>query len=178
MSLLRSHGVTRNPELMTKESEGGWFYQQVELGFNYRMTDIQAALGLSQMKRLNEFVGKRHVLAKRYNELLVDLPIIIPWQMPDSYSGLHLYVIRLELDKIEHTHRDVFESLREQGIGVNLHYIPVHTQPFYQNLGFKQGDFPEAESYYTEAISLPMFPTMTETLQDQVIAALHKAVQV
>lgn len=152
MELFRSHGVTRNPELMTKESDGDWYYQQIELGFNYRMTDIQAALGISQMKRLNEFVTRRHVLAKRYNELLTDLPITIPWQHPDSYSGLHLYVIRLHLDKIELTHRDVFESLREQGIGVNLHYIPVHTQPYYQNLGFKPGDFPEAECYYWKSV--------------------------
>lgn len=177
MELLRSHGVTRNPELMTKESDGGWFYQQIELGFNYRMTDMQAALGISQMKKLDEFVTRRHVLAERYNELLIDFPITIPWQHPDSYSGLHLYVIRLHLDKIELAHSDVFESLREQGIGVNLHYIPVHTQPYYQNLGFKLGDFPEAECYYSEAISLPMYPTMTEAQQDQVIAALHKAVQ-
>ena len=177
MELFRSHGITRNPELMTKESDGDWYYQQIELGFNYRMTDIQAALGISQMKKLNEFVTRRHVLAKRYNELLTDLPITIPWQHPDSYSGLHLYVIRLHLDKIELTHLDVFESLREQGIGVNLHYIPVHTQPYYQNLGFKSGDFPESECYYSDAISLPMYPTMSETQQDQVIAALHKAVQ-
>ena len=177
MELFRSHGVTRNPELMTKESDGGWFYQQIELGFNYRMTDMQAALGISQMKKLDEFVTRRHVLAKHYNELLTDLPITIPWQHPDSYSGLHLYVIRLHLDKIELTHRDVFESLREQGIGVNLHYIPLHTQPYFQNLGVKLGDFPEAECYYSEAISLPMYPTMSEAQQDQVIAALHKAVQ-
>lgn len=177
MELFRSHGVTRNPELMTKESDGDWYYQQIELGFNYRMTDMQAALGISQMKRLNEFVTRRHVLAKRYNELLTDLPITIPWQHPDSYSGLHLYVIRLHLDEIKLTHRDVFELLREQGIGVNLHYIPVHTQPYYQNLGFKPGDFPEAECYYSEAISLPMYPAMSETQQDLVIAALHKAVQ-
>jgi len=177
MELFRSHGVTRSPELMTSKSEGGWYYEQITLGFNYRMTELQAALGISQLHRLDEFVTQRHVLAKRYNELLTDLPITIPWQHPDSYSGLHLYVIRLHLDKIELTHRDVFESLREQGIGVNLHYIPVHTQPYYQNLGFKLGDFPEAECYYSEAISLPMYPTMSEAQQDLVIAALHKAVQ-
>lgn len=177
MALLRSHGITRNPELMTKEPEGDWYYQQIELGFNYRMTDMQAALGVSQMKRLNEFVERRHVLSKRYDDMLTDLPITTPWQHSDSYSGLHLYVIRLHLDKVELTHREIFESLREQGIGVNLHYIPVYTQPYYQNRGFKSEDFPEAECYYSEAISLPMYPAMSEAQQDQVIAALHNAVQ-
>ncbi|MDD2367420.1 MAG: UDP-4-amino-4,6-dideoxy-N-acetyl-beta-L-altrosamine transaminase [Desulfuromonadaceae bacterium] len=175
MGLLRSHGITRDPALMTHEADGPWYYQQVALGFNYRMTDLQAALGVSQMTRLHEYVARRHQLAKRYNELLAPLPITIPWQHPDSYSGLHLYVIRLQLDKISRSHGEVFESLRQQGISVNLHYIPVHTQPYYQKMGFKAGDYPEAEKYYTEAISLPMYPTMTETQQDQVIAALRGA---
>src|SRR5690606_30643826 len=125
MALYRSHGVTREPELMTKQPDGPWYYQQVELGFNYRMTELQAALGVSQMERLDEFVSNRHRLANRYNELLKALPITLPWQHPDSYSGLHLYVIRLKLDEVHVTHNDVFTSLREQGIGVNLHYIPV-----------------------------------------------------
>lgn len=175
MALYRSHGVTREPELMTKQPDGPWYYQQVELGFNYRMTELQAALGVSQMERLDEFVSNRHRLANRYNELLKELPIALPWQHPDSYSGLHLYVIRLRLDEVHVTHNDVFASLREQGVGVNLHYIPVHTQPYYQKMGFKQGDFPEAEKYYSEAISLPMFQTMTDEQQDQVVAALNKA---
>lgn len=175
MGLLRSHGITRDPALMTHEADGPWYYQQVALGFNYRMSDLQAALGVSQMTRLHEYVARRHQLAARYNELLASLPITIPWQHPDSYSGLHLYVIRLQLDKISSSHRAVFESLRQQGIGVNLHYIPVHTQPYYQKMGFNAGDYPEAEKYYTEAISLPMYPTMTEVQQDQVIAALRGA---
>lgn len=172
IELLRSHGVTRDPKLMTHEPDGGWYYQQVDLGFNYRMTEMQAALGISQMDRLDDFVSSRHRLASRYNERLANLPITLPWQHPDSYSGLHLYVIRLELDKLSNTHREVFEQLREAGIGVNLHYIPVHTQPFYQAMGFSVGDFPAAEQYYREAISLPMFQSMTEAQQDEVISVL------
>lgn len=177
MALLRSHGITRDPAQMTHESDGPWYYQQIDLGFNYRMTELQAALGLSQMQRLDEFVTKRHGIAKRYDELLAETPVVTPWQHPDSYSGLHLYVIRLQLDQIKKSHRQVFEALREQGIGVNLHYIPVHTQPYYQRMGFRAGDLPEAERYYAEAISLPMYPTMSCDQQDQVIAALTKALQ-
>lgn len=177
MALLRSHGITRNPAQMTHAPDGPWYYQQIDLGFNYRMTELQAALGVSQMQRLDDYVSRRHALARRYDEQLADLPVTLPWQHPDSYSGLHLYVIRLKLDQIDRTHREVFEALREQGIGVNLHYIPVHTQPYYQRMGFKAGDFPEAERYYAEAISLPMYPTMTTAQQDQVITALSKALR-
>lgn len=173
MGLLRSHGITRNPALMSGEMDGSWYYEQVELGFNYRMTDIQGALGASQMQRLGHYVSRRHELARRYDRLLADLPLTLPWQHPDGYSGLHLYVIRLQLDKINRSHRDVFESLREKEIMVNLHYIPVHTQPYYQRMGFKQGQFPEAERYYSEAISIPLYPTMTVGQQDEVIAALR-----
>jgi dTDP-4-amino-4,6-dideoxygalactose transaminase len=141
------------------------------------MTELQAALGLSQMTRLHSFVAARHLLANRYNELLLDLPITLPHDIPDTYSGLHLYVIRLQLDKITKTHRQVFDELREKGIGVNVHYIPVHTQPYYQKLGFRLGDFPEAEGYYQEAISLPMFHSMTQAEQDYVIAALTQVLQ-
>jgi UDP-4-amino-4,6-dideoxy-N-acetyl-beta-L-altrosamine transaminase len=175
MDLLRSHGVTRDPALLTHESDGPWYYQQIELGYNYRMTELQAALGLSQLERLDDYVARRHRLAQRYNWLLLEFPVVVPWQHPDSYSGLHLYVIRLQLDKITCSHRQVFESMREQGIGVNVHYIPVHTQPYYQNMGFREGDFPKAERYYQEAISLPMYPTMAETQQDEVVTALQKA---
>ncbi|KJK19536.1 UDP-4-amino-4,6-dideoxy-N-acetyl-beta-L-altrosamine transaminase [Pseudomonas sp. NPDC087612] len=177
MALLRSHGITRDPQQMTHEADGPWYYQQIDLGFNYRMTELQAALGVSQMQRLDQFIARRHELAARYNELLAALPLTLPWQHPDSYSGLHLYVIRLQLDKIDKTHRQVFESLREQGIGVNLHYIPVHTQPYYTAMGFARGDFPEAEAYYRDAISIPMFQTMSESQQDVVVAALTKALQ-
>lgn len=174
LNLLRSHGITREEGLMTKPGDGPWYYQQIELGYNYRMTDMQAALGVSQMQRLDEYVDKRHELAERYNELLKELPITLPWQHEDSYSGLHLYVIRLHLDKISKTHLDVFNGMREAGILVNLHYIPVHLQPYYQEMGFNEGQFPEAEQYYKEAISLPMFPTMTEEQQNQVVDTLRE----
>lgn len=178
MNLYRSHGITRDPAQMTHEPDGPWYYQQIGLGYNYRMTELQAALGVSQMQRLDTFVARRHELAKRYDELLADLPVTTPWQHPDSYSGLHLYVIRLQLDKINKTHRQVFEALRNQGIGVNLHYIPVHTQPYYQNIGFKTGDFPDAERYYNEAISLPMYQGLTNAQQDEVIGALYNVLEV
>jgi UDP-4-amino-4,6-dideoxy-N-acetyl-beta-L-altrosamine transaminase len=172
LELLRSHGITRDPNLMTKAVDGPWYYQQVALGFNYRMTDLQAALGVSQMQRLDAYVAKRHELAQRYDTSLQDLPVTLPWQHPDSYSGLHLYVIRLQLDKITKTHLEVFQGLRDAGILVNLHYIPVHMQPYYQQLGFEEGQFPQAEQYYKEAISIPMFPTMTQDQQDEVVTVL------
>ncbi|MCE9955456.1 UDP-4-amino-4,6-dideoxy-N-acetyl-beta-L-altrosamine transaminase [Aeromonas rivipollensis] len=174
LGLLRSHGITREPELMTQPMDGAWYYQQVTLGFNYRMTDLQAALGASQMQLLEHYVARRHQLAHRYNELLAELPLTLPWQHPDGYSGLHLYVIRLQADKVGRSHHEVFEYLRSKEIMVNLHYIPVHTQPYYQQMGFKAGDFPEAERYYAEAISIPMFPTLTAAQQDEVVAALRE----
>ena len=177
MNLLRSHGITRDPDLMTHKPDGPWYYQQVDLGFNYRMTDLQAALGVSQMQRLDDFVSRRHELAKRYDRLLADLPLTLPWQHPDSYSGLHLYVIRLQLDNINQSHREVFEALKQQGIGVNLHYIPVHTHPYFSQMGFKEDDFPQSMAYYREAISLPMFHGLTYEQQDTVIECLKRALQ-
>lgn len=172
MALLRSHGITRDPQQMVGESHGGWYYQQIDLGFNYRMTELQAALGVTQMSRLQEFITARHRLAERYYQGLKDLPITLPYQLENTYSGLHLFVIRLQLDKIALTHKQVFSALRENGIGVNVHYIPVHTQPYYAKMGFEKGDFPNAERYYQEAISLPMFHTMTNDQQDEVIRVL------
>ncbi|CAM2980189.1 UDP-4-amino-4,6-dideoxy-N-acetyl-beta-L-altrosamine transaminase [Pseudoalteromonas distincta] len=172
MALYRSHGITRDEALMENASHGGWYYEQVDLGFNYRMTELQAALGVSQMSRLSEFVSARHELAVRYYDKLASLPIVLPYQLPNTYSGLHLYVIRLNLNEISKTHKEVFDELRENGIGVNLHYIPVHLQPYYQKMGFKQGDFPNSESYYSNAISLPMFHGMTHKQQDEVISKL------
>lgn len=172
LDLLRSHGITRDEELMTKAADGPWYYQQIELGYNYRMTELQAGLGLSQMQRLEAFVIKRHELASRYDNLLQDLPITLPWQHPDSYSARHLYVIRLQLEQINITHLDVFNALRAAGIQANLHYIPVHMQPYYQKMGFASGQFPEAEKYYKEAISIPLFSAMTEGQQDTVCSTL------
>ena len=173
---LRSHGITRDPALMVSESHGPWYYQQIELGFNYRMTDLQAALGASQLRRLDEFVARRHHLAKRYNEAFKDLPLTLPWQHPDTYSAFHLYVIRLKLDAVAVSHRQAFEALRQQGILVNLHYIPVHTQPYYNNMGFQYGDFPEAEQYYREAISLPLYYDLSEADQNRIIDVVRKTV--
>jgi UDP-4-amino-4,6-dideoxy-N-acetyl-beta-L-altrosamine transaminase len=173
MALYRSHGITRDQNMMTEPSHGSWYYQQIELGYNYRMTDVQAALGVSQMRRLSEFVSKRHHIARRYDRLLNGLPVEIPYQLDDTYSGLHLYVIRLKLDEIDRSHKQVFEGLREKGIGVNVHYIPVHLQPYYAAMGFQQGDFPESEEYYSEAISLPMYPNLSEEDQDRVVGVLN-----
>ena len=173
MELLRSHGITRDSDLMTHEPDGSWYYQQVMLGFNYRMTEMQAALGVSQIKRLNIITDKRHQLAKKYDSLLANLPVITPFQHSDGYSGLHLYVIRLKTDQIQKSHKEVFDALRAANIGVNLHYIPVHLQPYYQqNLGFKKGDLPEAELYYAQAISLPMYPDLTEEQQAYIAQTL------
>jgi UDP-4-amino-4,6-dideoxy-N-acetyl-beta-L-altrosamine transaminase len=175
MALFRSHGITRDSAQMTHAADGDWYYQQIVLGYNYRMTELQAALGVSQMERLDHYVSRRHQLARRYNELLATLPVTTPWQHPDSYSGLHLYPIRLQLGNIQKSHCAVFASLRDLGIGVNIHYIPVHTQPYYERMGFQSGDFPESMAYYGEAISLPMYQNLTDEQQDRVIAALGKA---
>lgn len=173
LALLRSHGITRNSDLMSRTPDGPWYYEQIDLGYNYRMTEIQAALGLSQLSRLESYVETRHKLSRRYNELLANFPIMTPWHHPDGYSGLHLYVIRLELAKLKKTHLEVFEGLRELGVGVNLHYIPVHLQPYYKtHFNFKLGDFPEAEKYYSDAISLPMYQGLLEHQQDFVVNAL------
>lgn len=174
MQSLRSHGITRDPSLMTHKADGSWYYQQIDLGFNYRMTELQGALGLSQMANLDNFVKKRHQLAKRYDELLKDFPIILPVRNNKNYSGLHLYPIQIKPESGK-TRNQVFDSLREQHIGVNVHYIPVHTQPFYQQMGFKQGDFPHAEAYYAGAISLPLYYDLTDDMQNQVVEALKKS---
>ncbi|PRY22703.1 UDP-4-amino-4,6-dideoxy-N-acetyl-beta-L-altrosamine transaminase [Aliiruegeria haliotis] len=174
MSLLRSHGVTRDPALMTHESDGPWYYQMVELGWNYRMTEMQAALGLSQLDRLGAFVARRNVLADSYDSLLSGLPVTAQARQAETLSAFHLYVVRLDLSQTA-PHRTVFERLRDAGIGVNLHYIPVHLQPYYRGLGFGDGDFPEAERYYAEAISIPLYPGLIEADQDRVVASLREA---
>ncbi|WP_210412541.1 UDP-4-amino-4,6-dideoxy-N-acetyl-beta-L-altrosamine transaminase [Leptospira meyeri] len=169
---LRSHGITRNPELMTKEPDGEWYYQQLELGYNYRLTELQAALGLSQLKRLDEFVLRRNQIAERYNTLLKDFPIKLPTLLTKNYSSYHLYVIQIDESKCKKGHKEVFSDLRKNGIGVQLHYIPVHTQPYYQSIGFKIGSFPESEAYYGAAISLPVYFDLKESEQDKVVETL------
>ncbi|WP_430459829.1 UDP-4-amino-4,6-dideoxy-N-acetyl-beta-L-altrosamine transaminase [Thalassolituus sp. LLYu03] len=171
MALLRSHGITRDTDRMTQPAHGGWYYQQIALGFNYRMTELQAALGASQMTRLPEFVRRRRQLAAQYNALLQDLPLTLPRQADNTQSAWHLYILRLQTENAEQ-HAAVFERLRQSGIGVNLHYIPVHTQPYYQALGFRWGDFPEAERYYRQAISIPLYHAMTDEQQAQVVRTL------
>lgn len=172
MERLRSHGITRDGSLMTHEPDGPWYYQQIELGWNYRMTEMQAALGLNQQTRLAEFVDRRNALADRYDSLLADLPLDMPGRLDGTRSAFHLYVVRLR-DATQH--RSVYEALRADGIGVNLHYIPVHLQPYYRALGFTDGDFPAAEAYYKRAMSIPLYPGLTAADQDRVAASLRKA---
>jgi len=175
MQLLRTHGITRDAEDMTKEPDGPWYYEQVALGYNYRMTDVQAALGSSQMRRVDEFVAARRRLAARYDEFLSGLPLRTPWQHPDTASAWHLYVVRLKPEEVRRSHREVFEAMRRAGIGVNLHYIPVYRQPYYVRLGASGADCPEAERYYGEAITLPLYPGLTDAQQDRVAGALREA---
>jgi dTDP-4-amino-4,6-dideoxygalactose transaminase len=152
-----------------------WNYQQIDLGFNYRMTDLHGALGLSQMQRLDEFVQQRHAIAARYDQLLSALPVTTPWQHPDSYSGYHLYVVRLHLNEISVPYRQVYGAMQAAGVQVNLHYIPVYRQPYYEAMGFAAGYCPQAEDYYAQAFSLPLYPGLTQPQQDSVVSALAKA---
>lgn len=177
MSLLRSHGITREPSEMNSLPDGDWYYQQVALGFNYRMTDMQAALGASQMNRLKEFVSRRHELAGRYDNALSCLPVTIPYRHPDAYSALHLYPILIKSKGKKYSRKVVFDYLRSKGIGVNVHYIPVHLHPYYRARGFALGDFPQAENYYSNAISLPLFPSMDLVEQDRVVEALRTVLE-
>lgn len=174
---LHSHGITRDPLYMDGVSHGPWYYQQVDLGYNYRMTDIQAALGLSQLKRIDEFVQRRHYLADRYDRYFREMPVVPVQQRTDSCSAYHLYVIRLQLEKLSKTHCQIFTELRERGLLVNLHYIPVHTQPYYKKMGFKEGDFPQAEAYYAEAISIPLYFGLSDESQEKVMACIREVVR-
>jgi len=175
MESLRSHGITRDPKQMRNISQGEWYYEQVELGLNYRMTDMQAALGLSQLERLDDFVMRRHQIASVYTEELNDLSLILPYQAEYSHSAFHLYVIQVNPDNSLIDRKALFHRLRETDIGVNVHYIPVHTQPYYQDMGFKAGDFPVAESYYSNTISIPMYASLLEQDQVTVIHSLRGA---
>ncbi len=170
---LRSHGITRDPQLMIGDSDGAWYYQQIALGYNYRITDIQAGLGLSQLKRIKCFIQRRRELADQYDKQLATLPVITPWQSPDCYSAYHLYPIQIK-PEASLSRKRVFDSLREANIGVNVHYIPVHTQPYYQQLGFKKGAFPVAEAYYERTLSLPLHYRLTENEQCYIVSSLSK----
>lgn len=174
MKLFRSHGVTRDENFMTHPSDGAWYYQQIDLGYNYRMSDIQAAIGFQQTKRINNYISRRHSIAEYYDKSFQDVPINIPWQLPNTYSSYHLYVVTLD-ESINFEQRSrIFNLLRAKGIGVNLHYIPVHTHPYFESLGFKKGDFPVSENYYNRAISLPMYPTLLDVEQDLVIKSIKE----
>lgn len=171
----RSHGITNDTSKMQpRPADEIWNYQQIDLGYNYRMTDIQAALGLSQMTRLDDFVAKRHSIARRYDESLADLPLRTPWQHADCYSSYHLYPIRLDFSESGQTQRHIYGRLHAAGISVNLHYIPVYRQPYYEAMGFKLGYCPEAERYYREALSIPLYPTLREAGQEKVVRVLHE----
>jgi UDP-4-amino-4,6-dideoxy-N-acetyl-beta-L-altrosamine transaminase len=172
-AMLRTHGITRDPAHMRGASEGGWYYEQIELGYNYRLTDIQAALGLVQLSRLDEFLARRRHLAKRYDTALADLPLTCPWQAPEGLSSWHLYVIKVDEAAGGKSRRQVYDELRAAGIGVQVHYIPIHLQPYYRALGFSAGQFPYAEAYYATALSLPIFLGLTDSNQDKVIGALR-----
>jgi len=173
LHLLRSHGITRDQSVMKHKSHGPWYYEQVDLGFNYRMTDVHAALGVSQMKKLKTFIEARHKVANRYFESLKGLPLILPYQSKDTYSAYHLFIVKLQ-DGLKKSHLEVFQNLRNEGVGVNLHYIPVYFQPYYENLGFKKGLCPNAEAYYSKAISIPMYSSLSSDDQDRVCLALKK----
>jgi len=174
LARLRSHGIVRHPSEMTKLPDGPWYYQQIDLGYNYRMTDIQAAIGISQMKRIDEFISKRHMLIERYNFLLNETSVITPYQHPDSYSGAHLYIIRVKKEVKKESRLQLFERLRSAGILVNLHYIPVYRHPYFEEKGFNKDAFPNAEKYYSEAISLPLYFNLSNEQQDFVVEIINK----
>jgi UDP-4-amino-4,6-dideoxy-N-acetyl-beta-L-altrosamine transaminase len=175
LRLLRSHGMVRETHELERTPEGPWYYEQQALGFNYRLTDLQASLGLSQLGRIDAMQARRQALADHYDTLLRDLPLVLPVRLADRVSAWHLYAVELDTTRTPRTRAEVFQHLRDASIGVNVHYIPIHTQPHYRRLGFKRGDFPASEHYYDRAISIPMFPAMTPAQQQRVVDTLAKA---
>jgi UDP-4-amino-4,6-dideoxy-N-acetyl-beta-L-altrosamine transaminase len=175
LHLLRSHGMVRETNELERAPEGPWYYEQQALGFNYRLTDLQASLGLSQLGRIDAMQVRRQALADHYDDLLRDLPLALPVRLADRVSAWHLYAVELDTTRTRRTRAEVFQHLRDASIGVNVHYIPIHTQPHYARLGFKRGDFPASEHYYDRAISIPMFPAMTPAQQQRVVDTLAKA---
>lgn len=173
LRVLRTHGITRDPAAMAHRPDGEWYYEQTELGFNYRLTDLQAALGLSQLARLGDYIARRRLLADRYDSLLAGLPLVTPWRDPDCSSSWHLYVVRLDASMAARR-ADVFSGLRRDGIGVNVHYIPIYRQPYYERRGLLRANFPVAETYYSGALTLPLFPGLSEEQQDIVVASLTR----
>jgi UDP-4-amino-4,6-dideoxy-N-acetyl-beta-L-altrosamine transaminase len=170
LSLFAKHGVTKDPSQYQGESHGPWYYQQLELGYNYRLSDMQAALGLSQLKKLDSFIQRRTEIAQVYDKGLADLPLKLPVVDPSSQSAWHLYMVELT----HHDRQSIYQQLHDKGVGVNVHYIPIHLQPYYQKLGFKQGDFPLSEHFYQHALTLPLFPSLTASEQTKVIATLRE----
>ena len=173
LQLYRSHGITRDPSRMTRGADEPWYYEQIALGCNYRMTDLQAALGESQMTKLDAFVARRRQLVRRYHEKLNGLPIRTPYCLPEANPAWHLYIVRLDLDRVKKSKQEIFAGMKEHGVMLNLHYIPVHLQPYYRDLGFGDGDFPVSEQYYREALTLPLYYDLTDAQQDEIIAALR-----
>ena len=172
MALYRSHGITRDHEQMRDIPHGRWYYEQIELGFNYRLTDIAAGLGISQLSRLDDILSTRHALARNYDTLFKGHPVGIPWQNPDCTSANHLYIIRPDLRALNTSHAELFERLNSRGITANLHYIPVYRHPYYSSQGFRHADYPNAEAYYSNAMSIPLYPGLEEPQQHQIVEAL------
>ncbi|MEK7291996.1 MAG: UDP-4-amino-4,6-dideoxy-N-acetyl-beta-L-altrosamine transaminase [Actinomycetota bacterium] len=176
MARLRTHGITREVAQMQGAPTGPWYYEQLDLGYNYRLTDVAAALGISQFQRIDEFVSRRHEIAKRYNDMFADSSVTRPWQHPDSYSAFHLYIARVDFSSHQTTQKRVFHELHGKGIMANLHYIPIYRQPYYQQFDYSSADFPESEKYYGEAISLPMYPGLSVDEQSFVAQTLLRAI--
>jgi len=178
LTLHRTHGITKDESKMSKTPDGPWYYEQKILGFNYRMTDIQAALGISQLSKIDTFILKRRQIEKRYDQELSSLPIILPEKSNNALSSLHLYIIKIKLDQVSKSHKEIFTNLQLKGIGVNLHYIPIYRQPYFARYNFDQSQFLNSELYYSHAISIPMHASMSSKDQDLVISALKSIISI